>query len=594
MFSSSPPKGPSGQGPTTRNQQPATPSRIGANVSQPNPSVNAATQLTPSRATQLAQAGSPNTPFGISSSSESSESDFCEIQHVQPSPNRKRTLPAADQRVQPSKKAKTKQAPSETSAVNAEFLPQPGNSSDCFIEKVLPSPKRRQQTQPQLQSNKRSRIDRAGNASALVSEENDRGQDSECEIVYVKPSPNRLSLAMLTSTDSDADDERPTDAKSRVLRKIATPKGRVSQLKPADNCLATKEPTAAPSSVPNQVNQSIVIDLSQLITSDSDSSAVETSRSAAHVTQALPAQGEPTVQSDQSEQSATDQSTAAELAPSPEENSQSQHQSDPESDDIMSTLIDYLDSQLEEMKKEKERSSSSDGNEPSATVPEPDSRPIKEEICSGTEGSDDDYDDDEQHDDEDEDNHDEAGDDRDDDHDDEDTPTLIKMEDAADSDSSSGLFVSSPPVSYQLPPAEEDSPKPVKKEPSTESEDESSTGDFNDETLNTSVSSFKDRLAASYKLQPVYSGDKLSESNEPGTPGSFQPHHRDSLVGLKSILKRPQTSLTGASGDDTEYSSSPNISPPSRSRRVSSSPTERIQGSKKQAKALRPSARKAS
>ncbi|RSM16218.1 hypothetical protein CDV31_004537 [Fusarium ambrosium] len=574
MFSSSPPKGPSGQ--------PATPSRIGANASQPNPSVNAATQLTPSRATQLAQAGSPNTPFGISSGSESSESDFCEIQHVQPSPNRKRTLPAADQRVQPSKKAKTKQAPSETSAVNAEFLPQPDNSSDCFIEKVLPSPKRRQQTQPQPQSNKRSRIDRAGNASALVSEENDRGQDSECEIVYVKPSPNRLSLTMLTSTDSDADDERPTDAKSRVLRKIATPKGRVSQLKPADNCPATKEPAAAPSSVPNQVDQSIVIDLSQLITSDSDSSAVETSRSAAQVTQALPAQGEPTAQSDQS--------TTAELAPSPEENSQPQHQSDPESDDIMSTLIDYLDSQLEEMKKEKERSSSSDGNEPSATVPEPDSRPIKEEICSGTEGSDDDYDDDEQHDDEDEDedNHDEDGDDH------EDTPTLIKMENAADSDSSSGLFVSSPPVSYQLPPTKEDSPKPIKKEPSTESEDDSSTGDFNDETLNTSVSSFKDRLAASYKLQPVYSGDKLSESNEPGTPGSFQPHHRDSLVGLKSILKRPQTSPTGASGDDTEYSSSPNISPPSRSRRVSSSPTERIQGSKKQAKALRPSARKAS
>ncbi|WAO84749.1 Hypothetical protein NCS54_00197200 [Fusarium falciforme] len=211
MFSS-PPKGPSGQRSTTRNPQPATPSHIGANASQPNPSeqtMSTATQLTPSRATQLAQANSPNTPFDISSDSESSESDFCEIRHIQPSPNRKRNLPAADQRVQPSKKAKTEQTPPVTSAsvnkkptsqasgpsrapaqpsssaaapsrsssvsskaepaVKAKFLPQSDNSSDCFIEKVLPSPKRRQQTQPQ--PGKRRRIDRAGNASALVSEE---------------------------------------------------------------------------------------------------------------------------------------------------------------------------------------------------------------------------------------------------------------------------------------------------------------------------------------------------------------------------------------------------------------------------------------
>ncbi|EEU39986.1 uncharacterized protein NECHADRAFT_75826 [Fusarium vanettenii 77-13-4] len=594
MFSSSPPKGPSGQRSTVRNLQPATPSRSGANVSQPNhsePTMSTATQLTPSRATQLAQAGSPNTPFGISSDSESSGSDFCEIQHVQPSPNRKRNLPAADQRVQPSKKAKTKQAPPETCAsvnntkptpqassgpsrappqpassaaastrsssvsskakpaVKAKLLPQPDNSSDCFIEKVLPSPKRRQETQPQ--SSKRRRIDRAGNASALVGERN--GQDSECEIVHIKPSPNRLSLTMLTSTDSDADDERPAGVGPRVPRKIATPrKGRALPLKPADNRPAMKEPAATPSPVPSRVDQSIVIDLSQLITSDSDSSVVETSHSTAQVTQPRSAQGEPTAQSNHG--------TATEVAPSPE-NSQSQHQSDPESDDITGKLMDYLDSQLEAMKKEKEASPSS-GEEPLSTAPEhlskvepqEDSRAIKKEIGSGAEGSDDDHDDDE------------GGDDHIDDHDDEDSPTLVKMEDAADSDSS-GPFMSSPPVSYQLPPTEEDSPKPVKREPETEAEDESDTGDFNDETLNTSVSSFNERLATSYKLQPVYSGDRLSETNEPGTPGSFQPHHRDSLIGLKSILKRSQTSPARASGDNPEYSSSPSVSPPSRSRR---------------------------
>ncbi|KAI8722943.1 hypothetical protein NCS52_00148700 [Fusarium sp. LHS14.1] len=626
MFSSSPPEGPSGQRSTARNLQPATPSRIGANVSQPNPSeptLSTATQLTPSRAAQLAQAASPNTPFGISSDSESSGSDFCEIQHVQPSPNRKRNLPAADQRVQPSKKAKTKQAPPETSAsvnntkptsqassgpsrappqpassaaasnrsssvsskakpaVKAKLLPQPDNSSDCFIEKGLPSPKRRQQTQPQL--SKRRRIDRAGNASALVSQEN--GQDSECEIVHIKPSSNRLSLTMLTSTDSDADDERPASAGPRVPRKIATPrKRRALPLKPADNCPAKKESAATPSPVLSRVDKSIVIDLSQLITSDSDSSVVETSHSAVQVTQPLPAQGEPIAQSNQPEQGATNHGTATEVVPSPE-NSQSQHQSDPESDDITGKLMDYLDGQLEAMKKEKEASPNSD-DEPLSTAskvePQEDSRAIKKEISSGAEGSDDVYDDDEQDDDE--------GDDQIDDHDDEDSPTLVKMEDAADSDSS-GLFMSSPPVSYQLPPTEEDSPKPVKREPDTD-EDESDAGDFNDETLNTSVSSFNERLAASYKLQPVYSGDKLSETNEPGTPGSFQPHHRDSLIGVKSILKRSQTSPARASGDNSEYSSSPSVSPSSRSRRASSSPTERIQGSKKQAKALRPSSRK--
>ncbi|KAL2691193.1 hypothetical protein Neosp_001574 [[Neocosmospora] mangrovei] len=631
MFSSSPPKGPSGQRSTAHDLQPATPSRIGTNVSQLNHSeqtMNTATQLTPSRTTQLAQAGSPNTPFGISSDSESSGSDFCEIQHVQPSSNRKRNLPTADQRVQPSKKAKTKQTPPETSAsvnntkstsqassgpsrappqpassaaasnrsssvsskaksaVKAKLLPQSDNSSDCFIEKVLPSPKRRQQTQPQL--SKRRRIDRAGNASAPVSQEN--GQDSECEIVHIKPSSNRLSLTMLTSTDSDADDERPAGVGPRVPRKIATPrKRRALPLKPADNCPAMKESAATPSPVPSRVDQSIVIDLSQLITSDSDSSVVETSHSTAQVTQPRSAQGEPTAQSNQPEQIATNHGTATEVAPSPE-NSQSQHQSDPESDDITGKLMDYLDGQLEAMKKEKEASPSS-SDDPLSTAPErlskvkpqEDSRAIKKEIGSGAEGSDDVYDDDEQDDDE-------SGDDQIDDDDDEDSPTLVKMEDAADSDSS-GLFMSSPPVSYQLPPTEEDSPKPVKREPDTD-EDESDTGDFNDDTLNTSVSSFNERLAASYKLQPVYSGDKLSETNEPGTPGSFQPHHRDSLIGLKSILKRSQTSPARASGDHTEYSSSPSFSPPSRSRRVSSSPTERIQGSKKQAKALRPSSRK--
>ncbi|KAM0425428.1 hypothetical protein ACHAPT_009217 [Fusarium lateritium] len=633
------------------------------------PALSTASQCTPSRATQLAQASSPHTPFGISSTSETSESDFCEIQHVQPSPNPKRKLSEADRQVRPSKKVKTEQTPRQgtSASVNKKttsrkssrvpsqleppssssgapgcsnlvpeqaalafkpkFLPQADNNSDCFIEKVLSSPKRRQQTQQQPAKVKRRRINGSSDASAFVRE----GQeDSECEITNIKPSPNRLSLTMLTSTDSDADDERPDDAGARITRKIATPrKRRALPLKPVDNHPAMGKPAATPSSAPSQVAQSPVIDLSQLVTSDSDSSAVDGSYATTQATQPLPAQGEPVVRSDQPEQRGpTNLDTTRELAPSPEEKFQSQNQPDSGSEDITGKLMDFLDSQLEAMKAR--ASSNSSDNEPSPTAPEhhpaheelvqtkveaqEDPHHIKKEIDSGTGSSGDDGDGSQ-----DPSSHEAPGRGAGDAlpahehaHSDQGSRvgpgpslTLVKTERDSDSDSDSSshvsyqtdtdfseLLKSSPPASYQLPPTEEDCPKPIKTEPDTEAEDESDTEHLGDEPLHTSVSNFNERLAAatpSYKLQPVYSGDKLSETNEPGTPGSFQPHHRDSLIGLKSILKRPKTSPAHASGDETECSPSLGVSPLSRSKRASSSPSERVQGSKKPAKAPRPS-----
>ncbi|KAL6913653.1 hypothetical protein ACHAP8_008089 [Fusarium lateritium] len=88
---------------------------------------------------------------------------------------------------------------------------------------------------------------------------------------------------------------------------------------------------------------------------------------------------------------------------------------------------------------------------------------------------------------------------------------------------------------------------------------------------------------STYKLQPIYSGENLQETHTPGTPSQFRPHHRESLIGLKSILKR---SCEKPVCDITEMSSFPDISPLSRDDHAISSPTERIQDSKHQAKII--------
>lgn len=92
---------------------------------------------------------------------------------------------------------------------------------------------------------------------------------------------------------------------------------------------------------------------------------------------------------------------------------------------------------------------------------------------------------------------------------------------------------------------------------------------------------------SAYELQPVYSGENLQECHTPGTPSSFRPHHRESLVGLKGILKRPSEQQARGTGQETERSPFPVISPLLRDDHAPSSPTERIQDGKQQAQIIR-------
>ncbi|KAH7205862.1 hypothetical protein DER44DRAFT_694861 [Fusarium oxysporum] len=155
---------------------------------------------------------------------------------------------------------------------------------------------------------------------------------------------------------------------------------------------------------------------------------------------------------------------------------------------------------------------------------------------------------------------------------------------------------SSPPMSYQLP-QEDVSPKTVsatlEEEAIFDSADKDLTNAFGNSTNNFSnpIKTENGLSPSIYELQPVYSGEKLMQSHTPGTPSPFRPHHRESLIGLKSILKG-SGGRGRASDNETVYSPFPDISPLSGDEHDVSSPTERIQQSKEQAKAVRPSERR--
>ncbi|KAI7769485.1 hypothetical protein LZL87_011369 [Fusarium oxysporum] len=154
---------------------------------------------------------------------------------------------------------------------------------------------------------------------------------------------------------------------------------------------------------------------------------------------------------------------------------------------------------------------------------------------------------------------------------------------------------SSPPVSYQLP-QEDVSPKAVSatlEEATFDSADKDLSNAFGSSknNLSTPIKTEKGLSPSFYQLQPVYSGEKLMQSHTPDTPSPFRPHHRDSLTGLKSILKG-SCGRGRASDNQTVYSPFPDISPLSGDEHDVSSPTERIQQSKEQAKAVRSSERR--
>ncbi|KAF4439524.1 t-complex 1 subunit beta [Fusarium acutatum] len=154
---------------------------------------------------------------------------------------------------------------------------------------------------------------------------------------------------------------------------------------------------------------------------------------------------------------------------------------------------------------------------------------------------------------------------------------------------------SSPPVPYQLP-QEDVSLKAASttlEDAAFDSADKDLSNPFGSskKNLSTPIKTQKGLSPSIYELQPVYSGEKLLQSHTPGTPSPFRPHHRDSLLGLKSILKG--SGGRGRASDNVSvYSPFPDISPLSGDEYAASSPTERIQQSKEQAKAVRPSERR--
>ncbi|KLP13540.1 Uncharacterized protein LW94_4990 [Fusarium fujikuroi] len=128
-----------------------------------------------------------------------------------------------------------------------------------------------------------------------------------------------------------------------------------------------------------------------------------------------------------------------------------------------------------------------------------------------------------------------------------------------------GNVGSSPPVSYQLP-QEDVSPKAVsttlEKEATFDSADKYLTNalGISKNNLSTPIKTEKGLSPSIYELQPVYSGEKLMQSHTPGTPSPFRPHHRDSLLGLRSILKG-SGGRGRASDNESVYSPFPDISP---------------------------------
>ncbi|KAJ4113217.1 hypothetical protein NW768_011493 [Fusarium equiseti] len=128
----------------------------------------------PKRTSQLATANSPDTPFEISSA-ESSDSD-CEIVQVSPSPKR---IVSATPRPRPNKRDSIKERP---------IIVPDDSESDCILQKVLPSPRRKLfTTSPRGRPIKKAKIERR---PVTVPD----GNDSDC-IIEKTTSPKRKLAA---------------------------------------------------------------------------------------------------------------------------------------------------------------------------------------------------------------------------------------------------------------------------------------------------------------------------------------------------------------------------------------------------------------
>ncbi|KAF5707801.1 hypothetical protein FMUND_10900 [Fusarium mundagurra] len=524
------------------------------------------------------------------------------------------------------------------------------NASDHDSEKVQLTQKKRHQLEQQKTNAKRRRVGDSIETAVSIDADDEDQPDSDIEVVKVLVSPRRKAakgratagkdikaensakkrkLAAQRKTQSPSVTKRPTPAKSAVARDTTPSKTLHIDLtqEPSDSSDFSDEETAIPAKpvLPTPVEHTLDAQNPASTTEHTTTSNTDNPVAAPQETVPVNQQREPSPHITdalrdwldcQTAKKAT--STSSSNCPSPDHDVPFSTAPEYQHDDTAAKKIkmEAHDGDMISIKKESIEQYNSGDNEGSSDKEshDGDMHPIKQESSSMQHQS---SDDEEDFDEEDvknikkeaysspmnisalkqyESHPDEAGEMESDDGEEEyqGLPDLsddeVSHDAMADEVEENEDVQSSPPVSYQLP-QEDVSPKDV----STTLE-EAATFDSTDKDLSNAFSTSKNNLSTPiktemglspsiYELQPVYSGEKLLQSHTPGTPSPFRPHHRDSLLGLKSILKG-SGGRGRASDNESVYSPFPDISPLSGDEYAASSPTERIQQSKEQAKAV--------
>lgn len=463
----------------------------------------------------------------------------------------------------PPKRTPTKETQQKQNTPRESVAPQSGDESDCFIEKVLPSPKRRQQLIQQKANVKRRRVgDSVDTPVFLDAEYADENNDSDCQVVKVQPSPVQslqIDLTQESSSDSSdfSEDETITSAQPVPPTPVEDSSDTQKQPQPSsegdhddnldllisycDNYEANINKRTLPSSDGSSVSPDC--DLTFLTAPEcpyDDSSAREIKQES---------------HSDSVLKSIKQESSSRQVS-SCEEDSDEEHD-----EDLKFIKLESTPTSRKLFAVRRDEPSGDDSEEEYQGLP--------------------DLGEDEIHHDTDEDKAEST------------TSTPISY-----NSSPTGIegFTSSPPVSYQLP-LEMVSPKvttPLLGDNDSTMSMKDMPGSMKTHPAR-SVYNPENRLSSlAYELQPVYSGEKLLLSHTPGTPSPFRPHHRDALIGLKGILKRCTGQRGHDSDNETVYSPFPDISPLSGDEYLVSSPSERVKHSKEQAKIVRPSENRAS
>jgi hypothetical protein len=275
------------------------------------------------------------------------------------------------------KRVPTKETQQKQNTPRESVAPQSGDESDCFIEKVLPSPKRRQQLLQQEANVKRRRVgDSIDNPAFLDAEYADENNDSDCEVVKAQPSPMRQAATVRASTARNVDSQ---NTESQRLQKSASP--RKPRSPSTQNQPEVVNSVVAHTPTPPQPVQSPRIDLTQESSSDSsDLSEDETIITSAQPVPPTPVED---VSDTQNVRAADVGNTACRDAnkhtaspkPTPATQEQPQPSSEDDHEDSLGLLISYCDNHQANTNKRTlpssdESSGSPDCNVTFSTAPE--------------------------------------------------------------------------------------------------------------------------------------------------------------------------------------------------------------------------------